>query len=203
MFNERVIKRYLNGNHTSYNTKFCSKECHSNYQSKNPQGLVKLKGKFSRGNLIHPKPIECYWDIKGCLIETAHSKDKEGYGNVNRNGKNWRITRWIFYINNGFLPEIVMHTCDNPSCINPMHLIAGTIKENSLDMVKKGRAPNGNKGKSKLTEGQVKEIKSLIPNLSLQRIADKFKVSKKLILMIKQGKKHKDNDKNDKEKTNI
>jgi predicted XRE-type DNA-binding protein len=33
-----------------------------------------------------------------------------------------------------------MHICDNPKCINPDHLKAGTFKENSQDMSRKGRA---------------------------------------------------------------
>src|SRR4028118_125295 len=31
------------------------------------------------------------------------------------------------------------HTCDNPSCINPEHLWAGTRTQNLLDASKKGR----------------------------------------------------------------
>ena len=34
----------------------------------------------------------------------------------------------------------VLHTCDNRKCCNPDHLYLGTPKENTQDMIKKGRA---------------------------------------------------------------
>ena len=39
------------------------------------------------------------------------------------------------------LPEgmVLMHTCDNPACFNPQHLIPGTQSQNIRDCVAKGR----------------------------------------------------------------
>ena len=127
------------------------------------------------------KSIICHFDKNGCLISVPLT--------IVRDKKCWRLSRYVFFLNNGYLPEVVMHTCDNPSCINPQHLIAGTVKENALDMVRKGRQPSGNMGKRKLTEEQVRDIKRLIPKLSLQKIADKYNISKKMVIYIKQGKK--------------
>jgi hypothetical protein len=47
-----------------------------------------------------------------------------------------------------------LHRCDTPACINPEHLFLGTAKDNTADMIKKGRnrPPYGNhNARSKLS----------------------------------------------------
>jgi len=49
---------------------------------------------------------------------------------------------------------VIRHTCDNPKCINPEHLISGTQDDNIQDAVKKGRMRRGN-----LTDNDIKIIR--------------------------------------------
>lgn len=56
--------------------------------------------------------------------------------------------------------SVVMHTCDNPQCINPDHLKLGTQKQNIDDKVKKGRQAKGSAhGIAKLCEETARKIR--------------------------------------------
>jgi len=37
--------------------------------------------------------------------------------------------------------QVVRHTCDNPACCNPNHLLLGTMQDNVADMFERGRNP--------------------------------------------------------------
>jgi hypothetical protein len=83
--------------------------------------------------------------------------------------------------------DVVMHICDNKECVNPNHLRIGTPKENSLDMVSKGRQAKGEAcGNAKLTEGQVREIR--MSPLSSRKLAKLYNISKTNVLDIKKLK---------------
>jgi hypothetical protein len=100
-----------------------------------------------------------------CWLWTG-GKCKVGYGQYWRPAdKQVLAHRHSYEIYKGKIPNglVVRHTCDNPSCVNPNHLIVGTYKENSKDMVDRNRSVKGSKNKaSKLTEDDVREIRILI-----------------------------------------
>lgn len=47
--------------------------------------------------------------------------------------------RMSFFLANGCLPEVARHTCDNPPCVRPSHLLDGTHADNMRDRQERGR----------------------------------------------------------------
>jgi len=104
-----------------------------------------------------------------CWIFTK--QDRDGYGIFGLDGKQWRAHRFMMSITDGLSIDkpIVMHTCDNPCCVNPNHLVNGTVQENNLDKLTKRRHLHT------LTDEQVLYIRA--SNKSTKELADEFNVS--------------------------
>lgn len=86
--------------------------------------------------------------------EWQASRNHSGYGSFGL-GYTMRGAHRIAYAiaNGGELPEgqLVRHKCDNPPCCNPAHLEIGTAKDNTNDMMERGR--HGTLGKTHCKNG--------------------------------------------------
>ena len=93
--------------------------------------------------------LDSCWEWKGNASGGKHG----GYGRIKINGKDINVTRVVYEYFKGEIPRrhYIMHTCDNPPCINPRHLIAGTPSDNMYDMHRKLRHPK-NKNTNQFTE---------------------------------------------------
>ncbi len=86
-----------------------------------------------------------FW-IKVSQTETCWewlgAKNNDGYGNFRIGSDYISAHKCSFKIINGDVPDnlCVLHSCDNPSCVNPTHLFLGTHDDNMKDKVAKGRS---------------------------------------------------------------
>lgn len=151
----------------------------------------------------------------GCWEWTAGA-DKDGYGKfaitaprgVRPKQRHVRAHRAAWMIEHGkeFPAELVtLHACDNPKCVRPDHLRAGTQAENRKDCGEKGRDPVGDRNGARLhpasrsrgsahsrarfTEAGVLEMRRLrAGGATQQSIADRFGTSQAVVSGILAGK---------------
>jgi hypothetical protein len=94
---------------------------------------------------------------------------------------------WLHWV--GPIPPdlIVRHTCDNPPCCNPAHLLLGTQADNTLDMVKRRRH-----GYTKLSLDDIRDIASRTVggrgDGSINAMAAEFGVHPQTITEIRHGR---------------
>lgn len=141
--------------------------CNTHYMRLRRAGLIpsghRPKGTLEERFFAKIKKTESCWLWVGTLRPN-------GYGQIQEAGKNSRTLsahRLSYELHKGAISDgmVVMHKCDNPACVNPDHLEVGTYKDNTADMINKGRkvvvAPRGeNHVKARLTEQQVLEIRA-------------------------------------------
>lgn len=123
-------------------------------------------------------PSEC-WEWQG-QKRKPKGNAKSGYGRLEYKGTQYTAHKlvWQFH-NKTTVPDgyVVCHSCDNPCCVNPHHLFLGSNQDNMDDMKKKERQTRGeSKHTAKLTEADVRYIKSLPKGFNQSEIARQFNV---------------------------
>jgi hypothetical protein len=97
-----------------------------------------------------------------------------GYGTISIGGIRQYTHRVAWQFAHGPIPAgmLVCHTCDNPRCVREDHLFLGTVKDNSQDMLRKGRhRPYAGGGKNRrFTPAQVCDMRR--QHAAGERLAD-------------------------------
>lgn len=104
-----------------------------------------------------------------------------GYGSFWLHGKQRQSHIVAFLLSGKKLSrgQIIRHSCDNPPCCNPRHLVAGTHRDNAMDRARRLR------GRRSVTPQIVKQIRNLFawktPKVAL---AKRFKLHRHTITQI-------------------
>lgn len=145
------------------------------------------------------KDIARFWEkvavgeVDECWIWLAHCTN--GYGRFRYNGRALLAHRVSWELEYEEIPEgiFVLHKCiATPSCVNPKHLYLGVHQDNAWDAMEQGRVSTTPKyGEehrgAKLTNDQVREIRSKLPFTSGIELSKEYGVSCQCISSIKTG----------------
>lgn len=122
-------------------------------------------------------PDSC-WEWMGC-------RDSKGYGQIRVDGKMAKAHRIALSLAGRPAPASleVLHSCDNPACVNPQHLSAGTLLKNQREAWARDRK----KGTRKLSPDNVLEIRRSTETQSV--LAIRFGVHQSEISRVKLGRR--------------
>lgn len=140
-------------------------------------------------DLVYPEPNT------GCFLWAGRC-DSKGYGRLSSRSNHQVAHRQSFeYANGKFDYKFhVLHTCDNPMCVNPDHLYLGDQKQNNIDRDTRGRqkTKRGTEHKlAKITEQDAINIRVryfVIKDISQRHLAKCYGISQRKILDILKGR---------------
>lgn len=127
----------------------------------------------------------------GCWLWTAHNVNS--YGLFKWDRKVQLAHRISYRLKYGDFPQEldILHSCDNPSCVNPKHLFIGTHQDNMRDMMAKhrGNKASGERSRHKLSDEDIRLIRNKHDTglFSRSQLSVEFNTSKGHIAKIVRG----------------
>lgn len=130
-------------------------------------------------------PDAC-WPWQGSVFKTT--KRRFAYGRAAAAGPLAYAHRCAWTYTHGEIPadKILRHSCDNPRCCNPKHLVLGTLADNMHDMWNRGR---GGKKKALLPD-QVRAIRNAPPEVSNKELAEQYGIWDNIASAVRRRKKY-------------
>lgn len=130
----------------------------------------------------------------GCWLWTAAALPR-GYGITSHQGQRIYAHRLSLVLHGEALnPDMqVLHSCDNPACVNPAHLRQGTALDNSKDCKSRGRAAVGVRHPMrKLSPADVESIRSELGTRRLRpgeatAVLEKYNIGRPQLSRIRNG----------------
>ena len=129
-----------------------------------------------------------YTKSNGDCQEWTRCLNTDGYPRAVIDGNNnTKVHRVVYELSTGLCADglVIRHTCDNPKCINPKHLMIGTPADNMKDRDTKGRH-----GLAKITSKEVIAIRELakLNKFTQTELGDMFNLNPRTISSLVLGR---------------
>jgi len=133
-------------------------------------------------------PNKC-WEWKAARSGGRSGKDYGVFRISKPNRRQVYAHRFVFYLKNGYEPNVARHSCHNTLCCNPEHIVDGTQADNVADKVEANRQLKGSQTKqSILKEGDIHQIRlKLSSGMKHKDIAIEYGVCRATISQINRG----------------
>lgn len=146
-----------------------------------------------RGSSVVERFQTLYTEISGHCMWDGSIQPETGYGTFSFEGRTQSAHRVSYKLFIGPIPTglFVLHRCDIHACVNPVCLWAGTRRDNTEDMIAKGRQARGVRVHgARLSDEKVRIIRDIYDGefYTQDRLALMFEVSRSTVGMVLSGK---------------
>lgn len=152
---------------------------------RHPDLIKQTAYQYLRKAIAHHKSDECLiWPF---------GRNESGYGYLVCPGdrKVEKAYRLAFKLTHGHWPTPCgLHTCDNPPCFNPRHIVEGTYGENNADRHRKGRSkgPVGSRNAAaKMNDATVLQLRIDSATMRQIDLMEKYRISRTQTVRILRG----------------